>query len=88
MKLALGTAQFGLPYGVANTSGQVDRTTAAAILNHARSEGIDSLDTAAVYGISEQVLGEVGVTDWRIVTKLPEVPGTCADVAAWVENLV
>ena len=31
-KLGLGTVQFGLPYGVSNTRGQVSRAEAAAIL--------------------------------------------------------
>ena len=42
MKLALGTVQFGLPYGVANQSGQVTRDEAGAILTQARASGIDT----------------------------------------------
>lgn len=32
MKLALGTVQFGLPYGIANQGGQVSREEAGHIL--------------------------------------------------------
>ena len=88
MKLALGTVQFGLPYGVANTTGQVEPGAVAAVLKHARLAGIDTLDTAIVYGESEQRLGEVGVDGWRIVSKLPECPDACNDVAAWVKDQV
>ena len=88
MKLALGTVQFGLPYGVANMTGQVDTATAMAIVGRAQSAGMDTIDTAIAYGESENCLGEVGVHDWRIITKLPEIPDICPDVVAWVKDQV
>jgi len=84
MKLALGTAQFGLPYGVANQSGQVSRGAAASMLELARARGIDTLDTAIAYGDSEACLGEIGVRQFRLITKLPAVPAGTADVKSWV----
>lgn len=84
MKLALGTAQFGLAYGIANSEGQVTVDAAAKILACAREAGMDTIDTAIAYGQSEQRLGEVGVGDWRVVSKLPAVPDECADVQEWV----
>jgi len=86
--LALGSAQLGLPYGIANTNGQVDFDTASSILHFAKSKGMDTIDTAISYGDSERCLGKVGVHDWRVITKLPEVPNTCADVALWVNEQV
>lgn len=86
--LALGTAQFGLPYGIANTNGQVEHNTAGSILHFAKSKGMDTIDTAISYGDSEQCLGKIGVNSWRIITKLPEVPNTCIDVALWVDEQV
>ena len=83
-KLALGTAQFGLNYGVANTAGCVSGEMADAILRSAKLSGMDTLDTAIDYGKSEEVLGDLGVDDWNVVTKLPAVPEGCPDVAAWV----
>jgi len=68
-KLALGTVQFGLDYGVTNHDGQVAIDKVKTILNYAKDNGIDTLDTAAGYGNSEQVLGEVGVNDYQVVTK-------------------
>ena len=59
-RLALGTVQFGLPYGIANEAGQVTREAAAAILQQARHSGLDVLDTAIGYGNSEQRLGQIG----------------------------
>jgi aryl-alcohol dehydrogenase-like predicted oxidoreductase len=87
-RLALGTVQFGLPYGIANAAGQVARETAAAILQQAESSGVDTLDTAIGYGESEQRLGEIGVAGWRIVSKLPGVPADCRDVTAWAHASV
>jgi aryl-alcohol dehydrogenase-like predicted oxidoreductase len=88
MKLALGTVQFGLNYGVANRQGQVSQDEAQAILEHAWASGMDTLDTAIDYGDSEQRLGEIGIQNWRVVSKLPAIPEGCSDVATWVINSV
>lgn len=87
-RLALGTVQFGLEYGVANHSGKIHFDEAQKILERATAIGIRVLDTAIAYGESERVLGQVGVADWCIVTKLPEMPASCPDVNAWVEQHV
>jgi len=88
MRLALGTAQFGLPYGIANASGQVDQAEVQTILDYANLKGIDTLDTAISYGDSEQLLGDVGVNNWKVISKLPEIPPDCKDLAKWVRNHV
>ncbi len=70
-RLALGTVQFGLPYGIANNTGRVAPEAVGAILAEARAAGVTTLDTAIGYGESESVLGAVGVAEWQVVTKLP-----------------
>lgn len=87
-KLALGTVQFGLNYGVANTDGQVSARQAKYIVDRALKAGMDTLDTAIVYGNSEEELGKIGIESWRVVTKLPEVPVDCKDVSSWVTDQV
>jgi aryl-alcohol dehydrogenase-like predicted oxidoreductase len=87
-RLALGTVQFGLKYGVANESGQVSAPQIAAILERARSCGLDTLDTAIGYGESESRLGEAGIAGWHVVTKLPPLPAGTVSVAEWVESQV
>jgi aryl-alcohol dehydrogenase-like predicted oxidoreductase len=57
-KLALGTAQLGLAYGINNTQGRPDDATAAAVLSAAQAAGLRLLDTAAAYGDSELRLGQ------------------------------
>jgi aryl-alcohol dehydrogenase-like predicted oxidoreductase len=85
-QIALGTAQFGIPsYGVANTSGCLTIAEANRVLQCAQLSGIDTLDTAVAYGRSEEVLGQIGVVGWKVVTKLPALPLKCADVAGWVD---
>jgi len=69
MKLVLGAVQFGLDYGISNHGGQVTISEAKNILNYAKDNGIDTLDTAASYGNSEEVLGAVGVDDFQVITK-------------------
>ncbi|WP_299701102.1 aldo/keto reductase [uncultured Pontibacter sp.] len=73
-RLILGTAQFGLDYGISNQRGQVPQQEVAAILSEAATAGILTLDTAAAYGSSEQCLGEVLSTlpdQYRIISKYP-----------------
>lgn len=82
--IALGTVQFGLAYGVSNTTGQVSLPEARRILDAASECGMDTLDTAIAYGESETVLGQLGVGGWRVVSKLPAVPTSAEDVAGWV----
>jgi aryl-alcohol dehydrogenase-like predicted oxidoreductase len=69
-RLALGTVQFGLDYGVTHGGGRVPESEIRTILAVAQSAGIDSLDTAAGYGDAEDVLGRVEAgQSFRIITK-------------------
>ncbi len=88
MKLALGTVQFGLPYGVANAAGQPDEAEVRAILEHAAAAGVKVLDTACLYGDSEAVLGQSlpADQDFHIVTKTPKFAGMDAGEAVSTLN--
>jgi aryl-alcohol dehydrogenase-like predicted oxidoreductase len=88
LKLALGTAQFGLNYGVANTAGRIDFEMANKVLTKAQNFGLDTLDTAVSYGDSESILGSIGVEHWKIISKLPEYPIGVLDLANWAEKHV
>jgi len=57
-RLALGTVQFGLPYGLAQEQ-PLSRREAAAVLAAAWKGGIDTLDTGAAYGNAETLIGEL-----------------------------
>jgi aryl-alcohol dehydrogenase-like predicted oxidoreductase len=86
-RLALGTVQFGLAYGIANRTGQPVQDDVVRIIRRAGEAGMDTLDTAVAYGNAERSLGEVGVHGWRIVTKLPPLPEG-ASAATWVASQI
>ena len=88
MKLALGSAQFGLNYGVSNHSGQVAIDEAKKIIDFAQSVGMNILDTAVIYGNSEQQLGLIGVDDWKVITKLPLIPDECNSIRKWIKTTI
>ncbi len=87
-RIALGTAQFGLYYGIANKLGKVTRPEVTAMLKLALSGNIDTIDTAIAYGDSESCLGDVGANDFKLITKLPAVPDDCEDVNVWIRENV
>ena len=73
--LVLGTAQLGMKYGVANTTGQPDVETVVDIIRVAWEGGIRAFDTAQAYGESERALGRafraLGITEQvEVTTKL------------------
>lgn len=72
-KLVVGTANFGLPYGIARHK-KLDRGEALSILECARAHGVWGVDTAKAYGDAEQVVGDFfaryGKT-FKVIDKLP-----------------
>lgn len=87
-RLALGTVQLGLRYGIANSGSRPDQIEARAIVQAARDGGIDTLDTAEAYGESEEVLGTAGIEGFRIVTKVSALPEHVTDVTGWLRAAV
>lgn len=71
MKLGLGTVQFGLDYGISNPDGRTTLEEASEILEVARNCRISIIDTAALYGSSEEVLGRILPEDhdFKLITK-------------------
>lgn len=88
MKYILGTAQFGLNYGISNEAGMVLLAEAKNIVSEARMRGIDAFDTAIAYGESEKTLGQIGVGRSQVITKLSSPPLDCKAVGNWVLNQV
>lgn len=88
-KIALGTAQFGQNYGVANESGQVSINECSLIMDEASARGIDMIDTAIGYGNSETILGRYGLKGWKIISKLPPLPESeFGSASPWVVDQV
>jgi aryl-alcohol dehydrogenase-like predicted oxidoreductase len=55
-KLMLGTVQFGLDYGISNNNGRPSSQQVRDIITCAMECGINCLDTARSYGISEEAI--------------------------------
>lgn len=77
-KLALGTVQFGLNYGISNTSGKIPHSEIIRILKFAFDNGIDTLDTAVSYGNSEIEIGE-SVKELNYNFKIISKIGHCSE---------
>ena len=73
LKIALGSVQFGLSYGISNPDrNAVSGDEVRKILHYAHEQGIEKIDTAANYGTSEAVLGAALTSahlPFKIITK-------------------
>ncbi len=73
-QLVFGTAQLGMDYGIANTRGRPTMAEAEFMLKMAISNGVEYIDTARVYGVSEDVIGRSLEHGWsgrvKVITKL------------------
>jgi sialic acid synthase SpsE/aryl-alcohol dehydrogenase-like predicted oxidoreductase len=57
-KLCLGSAQFGMDYGINNPRGKIPKKEVFEIFSYAYDSGVGFLDTASAYGESEKIIGE------------------------------
>lgn len=75
-RLVLGTAQFGMAYGISNKRGKVPKKEVFEILDYAGSKGIGTLDTAYSYGESEEIIGEFlskPGANFDVISKMPDL---------------
>lgn len=75
-RIILGTAQFGMNYGINNVRGKIPYSEVLEISKFAYENGIDTLDTAYSYGESEEILGKAisnNSLKFNIISKLPNV---------------
>lgn len=89
MELALGTVQFGMPYGIAGSGAAVAHEEAAAILQCAAEAGVRWLDTASAYGDAEARLRSLmGRNEFQVVSKLRPAPADLqgGELTQWVRE--
>ena len=89
-RLILGSAQWGMPYGVANRDGEPDAKELEAMLARAREAGVHSIETARGYGESESRIGRATTSEqgWRVLTQLdPEVHYPGLGIAETLERV-
>ena len=77
MKIGLGAVQFGVDYGISNKNGKTPVAEVVSILDAAGELGVKVIDTACLYGDSEDVLGRAMPIDFQfdIITKTPQFTG-------------
>jgi aryl-alcohol dehydrogenase-like predicted oxidoreductase len=68
-KIGIGTAQFGMHYGISNQSGQTSERDVAQILSTAKEHHIHLIDTASAYGNAEKILGLNDLNEFQVVSK-------------------
>ena len=56
--IVLGTAQFGMPYGISNKIGKIKTKDIYKILDFLKKKKISALDTANKYQKSEEEIGK------------------------------
>lgn len=75
-RIALGTVQLGMSYGISNTNGQPSQSMVFSILDYALEQGVFVWDTSPMYGDSERLIGQYlksTVQKPIISTKLPKL---------------
>ncbi|MCX5749169.1 MAG: aldo/keto reductase [Candidatus Saganbacteria bacterium] len=88
-KIALGTAQFGLDYGINNKRGKIPQAEIFEILDLASQNGIDMLDTAPAYGGSQEIIGEYQAAHgsrFNVVSKLSK--GSFPDIQKAIDGIL
>ena len=89
MKLGLGSAQFGMDYGITNQAGKVSNVELEKIIDHACASKVLSIDTAQEYGDAETRLGNLEVLKkgFRMMSKF-SIQGMPNEVVASVKKSV
>mgnify|MGYP005842293851 CR=1 FL=1 len=96
-RMVLGTAQFGLNYGITNTTGRPNQGMVDALVRVAVTNGVQFLDTARAYNDSENRIGKALSDGYlsrvTLVTKLSPLDDCPVDassdvVRAFVERSV
>lgn len=72
MKLALGTVQFGLQYGISNTKGVPTDLDVSQIFETAVKNNILTFDTAIAYGNAEERIADFLPNEAQIISKFPK----------------
>jgi aryl-alcohol dehydrogenase-like predicted oxidoreductase len=87
-KIALGTAQFGLPYGINNQNGALENEEIKKIFELAHQNGVQLLDTAPVYGDAEEKIAKFSEDRFKIITKLPARAAGVAYSSDWLTETI
>ena len=74
MQLSLGTAQFGMKYGISNNKKHINKKEINQILDYSLKKNILNIDTAKSYGDAEKRLGQYkNIKKFHINTKISKI---------------
>ncbi|MDC3091735.1 aldo/keto reductase [Rickettsiales bacterium] len=78
MKFGIGTVQFGLDYGLSNNIKIPSNKQIKEILLFFKENNLEYIDTASLYGLSEEKIGKLSPVNnrFKIITKTIKVTGT------------
>ena len=85
-KLVLGTAQFGFDYGILNQNGKMSLNDTNLILNSMKNNKIKFIDTASSYDHSEEILGNYGMQNFKVITKFLFYGADYGNLLSWINN--
>lgn len=69
-KLIIGTANFGLKYGLSNDYKKLKNSNIKKILNYAKKNNLNFFDTSNMYGDAEEKLSLLSKNNFKIITKV------------------
>ena len=84
-KIVLGTAQFGMPYGI--NKKEVNLDDIGQILNYAKKNKINYLDTAPTYKNALKKLSTFSLKEWNIISKISSKPKNVKDIKSWINKI-
>lgn len=86
-KLCIGTANFGLKYGI-NKNKPLKLKDVKKILQFAKRNKINFLDTAISYKSSEKKIGQSKVKNFKTISKINKFPKKNTKIENWILNKV
>lgn len=85
-KIIIGTANFGLNYGIGNNYKKIKINEIKKIISFCKKKNITKFDTANGYGNSEKILGRYSFKRLKVQTKIPSIKKK--NIKRYIYNLV
>ena len=85
MILTIGTAQFGLKYGLKNK--KIKKKDLKKILKTLQINKLKYFDTAINYGDSEKIIGNLKINNKKIITKI-KLPKKKINIEKWYNQQI
>lgn len=87
-RIVLGSAQFGLDYGINNSHGSVSLEEIKRIITLAKDKKVDMIDTAISYGNAEKKLGMIDLNGLDVISKIPSLDCPAENIEQYLNKLI